>query len=29
MDEMVLIGTENRARVVVIQHCSRGWEEIG
>jgi len=26
---MVLIGTENRARVVVEQHCSTGWEKIG
>jgi len=29
MDEMDLIGTENRARVVDIQHCSRRWEETG
>ena len=26
---MVLIGTENRARVVVIKHCPTGWEKIG
>jgi hypothetical protein len=26
---MVLIRTENWARVVVIQHCPTGWEEIG